>query len=34
MVLEDLLDVMLQNVVYKDPYLTKFWATNQRLIYV
>ena len=34
MVLGDLLNVMLQNVVYKDPYMTKFWATNQGLIYV
>ena len=24
----------LQNVVYKDPYMTKFWATNQCLIYL
>ena len=34
MVLRDLLNVMLQNIVYKDPYMTKFWATNQCLIYV
>ena len=34
MVLGDLLNVMLQNVVYKDPYMTEFWATNQSLIYV
>ena len=27
-VLEDLLNVMLQNVLYKDPYMTKFLATN------
>ena len=34
MVLEDLLNNMLQNLVYKDPYMTKFWATNQFFIYV
>ena len=34
MVLGDLLNVMLQNVVYKDPYITKFCANNQCLIYV
>ena len=34
MVLGDLLNVMLGNVVYKDPYMTKFWATNQFLIYL
>ena len=34
MVFGDSLNVMLENVVYKDPYMTKFWATNQYLIYV
>ena len=33
MVLGDLLNVMLRNIVYKDPYITKFWATTQCLIY-
>ena len=30
----DLLNAMLQNVVYKDLYMTKFWAINQCLICV
>ena len=34
MVLGDLLNVMLRNIIYKHPYMTKFWATNQCLIYV
>ena len=34
MVLGDLLNIMFRNVVYKDPYMTKFWITNQCLIYV
>ena len=34
MVFGDLLNVMLQNIVYKDPYMSKFSATNQCLIYV
>ena len=33
MVLGDLLNIMLQNVVYKDPCKTKFWATNECLNY-
>ena len=33
-VLGDLLNVMLRKVVHKDPYMTKFWATNQCLICV
>ena len=33
-ILGDLLNVMFRNVVYKDPYITKFWATYQCLIYV
>ena len=34
MVLGDFLNAMLQNEVYKDYYMTNFWATNQCLIYV
>ena len=34
MVLLDLLNLMLQNAVYKDPYMTEFWATIQWLIYL
>ena len=34
MMLGDLLNIMLQNIVHKDPYMTRFWATNQCLIYV
>ena len=34
MVLGDLINVMLQNVDYKDPYMNSFWATSQYLIYV
>ena len=33
-VLGDLLNVLLQNIVYKDHYMTKFWATNECLNYV
>ena len=29
MVLWDLLNLMLQKAVYKDPYMTEFWATIQ-----
>ena len=34
MVLGDLLNVMLQNIVYKGPNMTNIWASNQCLIYV
>ena len=34
MLLGDLLNIMLQNVVYKDPCKTKFWAINECLNYV
>ena len=34
MVLGNLFNVMLRNVVYKDSHMTKFWATNQCLIYL
>ena len=34
MVLGHLLNVMLHNIVFKDPYMTKFWATNECLIYM
>ena len=34
LVIGDLLNAMLQNVVYKDLYMTKFWAINQCLISV
>ena len=34
MVLGDLSHIMLQNVVYENPYSTKFWATNECFIYV
>ena len=33
-VLAELLNIMLWNIVYQDSYMTKFWATNQCLIYV
>ena len=34
MVLGDMLNVKLQNVVYKDPCMTKLLAANQCLIYM